>query len=78
VGWPGTPVETGPLRDPHAVAEQGHFLRFDRHHEFQQKPFGIRRIRSLFLGLGFFPFDPCGAVLADRNVGNNKNIDLQP
>src|SRR2546430_4040290 len=56
-----------PLRDPHAVAEQGHFLRVDRHHELQRT---LRYFAEpgLFLGLGFFPFDPCGAMLADRNV----------
>ena len=41
-------------------------------------PFGISPNLVLVLGLGFFPFDSCGGVLADRNVGNNKIIDLQP
>jgi hypothetical protein len=55
------------LRDPHAVAEQGHFLRVDRHHELQR---ALRHFAEprLFVRLGFCPFDPCDAVLADRNA----------
>src|SRR5262249_6471259 len=55
------------LRDPHAIAEQGHFLRVDRHHDLQRT---LRRFAEprLFLRLGFFPFDPCGAVFTDGDV----------